>query len=449
MPKFKIITLGCKVNRAESEGIAKQLAGSEWELADGPGPVDVCVVNTCAVTQKAAMQSRQAVRQAIHADPRTCVVVTGCYAQTDPQALHRIQGVDCVIGQCGKSRLPEIIRRGAMVKGHGAQAALQAAATGAGPEPWLPAAAVNRTRPFLKIQDGCESFCTYCIVPYARGQNRSMPLPMVVERIAGLAASGFREVVVTGIHLGHYGRDLNPQGSLMALLTTLERAAIPIRVRLSSIEPLELSTEIIDLVARSRRICRHFHVPLQSADAGILEKMGRPYSPAVFEELIAGIHRRMPEAAIGADVLVGFPGETRQAFDNTVAMVERLPLTYLHVFPFSPRPGTPAAGFADRVPAAEIKARCRLLRQLGDEKRLRFYRGFIGQTLTVLVEAKRHPGSGLLKGITDNYLPVFFPGENSLFNTMVKVVVDDAGADGPKGRPVGEELKPTPDNESP
>ncbi len=449
MRKFRIITLGCKVNRAESEGIAQQLAGPEWQPADGSEPVDVCVVNTCAVTRKAAMQSRQAVRQAIHADSRTCVVVTGCYAQTDPQALKRIEGVDCVLDQRAKPQLPEIIRRGALAKGHGAQAASDAASACAGPEAWLPAAAVNRTRPFLKIQDGCESFCTYCIVPYARGKSRSMPLPMVVERVDGLAASGFREVVVTGIHLGQYGRDLDPPQSLFELLATLERAAIPIRVRLSSIEPLELTAEILDLVSRSRSICRHFHIPLQSADAGVLEKMGRPYSPAAFENLVAGIHRRMPEAAIGADVLVGFPGETRQAFDNTCAMVERLPLTYLHVFPFSPRPGTPAAGFGDRVPPAEIKARSRLMRQLGNEKRRHFYRAFVGQTLPVLVETKRHPGSGLLKGITDNYLPVLFQGEDSLFNTMVDVVVDEAGPDRLEGRATGRESTPVRERESP
>jgi threonylcarbamoyladenosine tRNA methylthiotransferase MtaB len=194
MPKFRIITLGCKVNQAESEGIAKELSGADWQAAAGAEPVDVCVVNTCAVTGRAAMQSRQAVRQAVHADPRTRVVVTGCYAQTDPQALARIEGVACVVDQCGKSRLPELIRRGEIAKGGGARATAEPPAARGAAEGWLPASAGNRTRPFLKIQDGCASFCTYCIVPYARGPSRSMGLAMAVERVAGLSAAGYQEV---------------------------------------------------------------------------------------------------------------------------------------------------------------------------------------------------------------------------------------------------------------
>jgi threonylcarbamoyladenosine tRNA methylthiotransferase MtaB len=437
MRKIKIITLGCKVNQAESEDIARQLSGSDWQTGAGSEEADVLLVNTCAVTQKAAMQSRQAVRQAIRANPAARVVVTGCYAQTDPAALRGIAGVDLIVDRAAKGRLPEIL--------HGAGGIAcqrpelpgdrlkKTPAAGARPA----AGGLNRTRPFLKIQDGCEAFCAYCIVPYARGPSRSMPFQEVLERLSAHAAAGTREVVLAGIHLGRYGRDLAPQRDLVQLLAAVEAASLPMRVRLSSIEPLELTDDILTLVAGSTGFCRHFHIPLQSGDPGILALMGRPYSPGRFEALVRRIKALMPDAAIGSDVLVGFPGETPAAWENTLELIERLPLSYLHVFPFSPRPGTAACELPARVTAADIKQRCRRLRDIGRQKRAAFHRSFIGRRVQVLVEGRRDPRSGMLKGISANYLPVFFPGESSLFNRMALVAVTAAGPEGLEGGNVG------------
>jgi threonylcarbamoyladenosine tRNA methylthiotransferase MtaB len=458
MPKFKIITLGCKVNQAESEAIAGRLAEAYWTPAGAGETADLCIVNTCAVTQRAGMQSRQAVRRAIQDHPSACVAVTGCYAQTDPQPLEKIKGIACLIDQKDKLRLPEILSACS-----GAECSLwerlpasmasrqDAAPTGfAGPTssflfPPLTKGAGGisdllrpkttpvmsspgaRTRPFLKIQDGCDAFCAYCIVPYARGSSRSAGFQEVLDNVSRLADQGFQETVLTGIHLGAYGKDLEPRTGLADLLHAILKRPDSIRIRLSSIEPLELTDTIIDLAAGSERICRHFHIPLQSGDAQVLTRMGRPYSPERFSDRIAQIHRRLPEAAIGTDVLVGFPGESDAAFENTYALVEKLPLTYLHVFPFSARPGTAAFGFGDRVPTEHVRTRCSRLRQLGSRKRLAFHRRFIGRTIPVLTEGRRDPQTGLLKGVSSNYLPVLYAGGDERMQRMVAVCI--AGAD--------------------
>jgi len=426
--KFKIITLGCKVNQAESEAIAGRLAGPDWQPADSPEEADLCLINTCTVTRKAAMQSRQAVRQAIHASPHACIAVTGCYAETDPQALLSIEGLDCIVDQAGKSSLPEIIRACGLAKCD-RPTILSSAGEASPSSAACPSdAPAGRTRPFLKIQDGCNAFCTYCIVPYARGRSRSSSLQAVLAGLEHLAGQGFHEVVLTGIHIGFYGRDLDPRSSLLELLQRIAALKTPVRVRLSSIEPLELTDEIVTLVAGSSRFCRHFHIPLQSGDSHILNRMGRPYSPESFSALVRKIRRLMPDAAIGVDLLAGFPGETEEAFESTARLIEALPVSYLHVFPFSARPGTAAHAFPDHVPAEKIKQRCTRLRQLGSRKRVAFHRSFIGQHVQVLTESRRDPKTGLLKGVSSNYLPVLYEGGDKLMNRMVAVRVLEADA---------------------
>jgi len=428
MPTFRIITLGCKVNQAESESIAGRLTGPDWHPA-GPGEeADVCIVNTCAVTQKAAMQSRQAVRHAIQLNPRACVAATGCYAAIDPQALMAIKGLHGIVDQAGKDSLPETIRSGGIAKNSRTALLSGGGETLRPPAVFSCDAPAGRTRPFLKVQDGCDAFCTYCIVPYARGRSCSSEPQAVVAGVERLAAQGFHEVVLTGIHIGLYGRDLNPRSSLLELLQRVQALQTPLRVRLSSIEPLELSDEIISLAAGSDLFCRHFHIPLQSGDAETLKRMGRPYSPEVFDALVRKVRLLLPDAAIGADVLVGFPGESETAFENTCRLIEALPLTYLHVFPFSARPGTAAHGFTDKVPPERIKQRCRRLRKLGSLKRLGFHRSFVGREVQVLTESRRDPKTGLLKGVSSNYLPVLFEGGDALMNRLVNVRVTKADA---------------------
>jgi len=421
MPKFKITTLGCKVNQSESDTIAMQLKSCDWLRALKNEPSEICIINTCTVTQKASMQSRQAVRQAIRLNPSARIVVTGCYAQTEPEAIDKIEGVHAIIGNADKHSICEMIRRNTntfpsqplsicndMQPEHGFESSSDVVAEG-------------RTRPLFKIQDGCNAFCTYCIVPYARGPSRSVPVENVLAGIQALANNGYREIVLTGIHLGQYGNDLIPKTGLGELLNRIDDLNIILRVRLSSIEPLELTDAIIKRVAGSNRFCRHFHIPLQSGDDRILQKMSRPYSAKDFRQRVTKIYDRLPKAAIGVDTLIGFPGETDAAFENTYALIKELPVSYLHVFPFSSRPGTPAAEYPDKISPVVVKHRCERMRLLGNSKRVDFYTRFIGQKLDVLVETTRHKPTGLLKGLTSNYIPILIDANDDYKNKLVPV----------------------------
>lgn len=281
----------------------------------------------------------------------------------------------------------------------------------------------ERTRAYLKVQDGCNSFCSYCIVPYARGKNRSLPLERALSQARDLSEQGFKEVVLTGIHLGTYGEDLLPSLSLLDLLQALEEEPLEFRLRLSSIEPGEFTPQLIDFLASSRRICPHLHIPMQSGDDRTLQRMNRNYSHAFFEDLVNRLIRSIRGLAIGLDVIGGFPGEDEQAFKNTMNLIERFPLAYLHVFPFSRRKGTTAAGFPGQIPSQVIRGRCQALRELGQKKRNQFHQSFLGQRMKVLVESKRDRESGMLKGYSQNYLPLFLPGGDELMNQEVDVEV--------------------------
>ncbi|MCD6272353.1 MAG: tRNA (N(6)-L-threonylcarbamoyladenosine(37)-C(2))-methylthiotransferase MtaB [Deltaproteobacteria bacterium] len=422
MLRFSIKSLGCKVNQCESEDIADALKKAGMEETS---PVacrqnsDICIINTCTVTQKASMQSRQAIRQAIRANPEARIIVTGCYAATEPDEIKRINGVHSIIANSRKNKIPEIILSDSELKSHFTESDHQKKIEHDNqvllPQP----DSRKRTRPFLKIQDGCNAFCTYCIVPYARGRSRSMPPDQVLEKINKFSKKGFHEVVLTGIHLGVFGLDLKPASSLSELLEKIEKAKPECRIRLSSIEPRELTGSIIKLVEQSNVFCRHFHIPLQSGDNCILKKMNRPYDRELFRKLVLKIHKSIPGAAIGVDILAGFPGETEEAFYNTYFLIKELSVTYLHVFPFSPRKGTPAAGYQDQVSPQTLKLRTGMLRELGALKKKEFYSGFIGQKVKIIIEGKRTK-NGELKGLTSNYIPVHVNGGDDLKNSIVE-----------------------------
>lgn len=419
-PCFRITTLGCRVNQYESESIEAALQANGWLPEETGRNPAICIVNTCTVTARAAMQSRQAVRHAIRQFPDAAVVVTGCYAQSEPQVFTGVPGVDLIIGNSEKHRLPEIISQACPWNRQKPTVYCSSARLLRDLPPTALPIAGGRARPYLKIQDGCGDFCTYCIVPYTRGPSRSLPPGRVMEMIADLARQGARETVLTGIHLGRYGMELSPPTSLQALLNRIDTEDAMERVRLSSIEPKELSDGIIEMAARNERFCPHFHIPLQSGDGRILEKMKRPYTPELFRALVSRIHDNIADAAIGADVLVGFPGEDAAAFENTCNLLEALPVTYLHVFPFSPRPGTPAARFPGQVPAPVIKDRCRRLRHLSQTKRAQFYQGQVGRQVDVILENRRDPSSGCLKGVSANYLTVLTNGPDDYKNCRVR-----------------------------
>jgi len=428
MQNYSIITLGCKVNHCESESIIQLLKESGWTSVPLEEDARFCIINTCAVTQKAAMQSRQAVRHAIRSNPRARIIVTGCYAQTEPDDIKNIKGVHYIIGHAGKHKIPEIITS-TEEKDFVFPVTIYNDINNEKTFKQMPVALGERTRPFLKIQDGCNAFCTYCIVPYARGRSRSMPLKSILENIIRIQKSGYREVVLSGIHLGRYGLDLSPQINLAAVIKRINESRAIERVRLSSIEPLELTEAIIKTVAESDIFCRHFHIPLQSGDNLILKKMRRPYSRSMFRQLLYRIHELIPDAAIGVDTIIGFPGETEEAFENTYNLIEELPATYLHVFPFSSRKGTPASNFPDKVPSKIIKERCKTMRNLGNIKKKEFYKKNIGKKVEVLIEGKRDKATGFLKGMTSNYLPIFLSGNDDLKNKIVSVKIEKINKD--------------------
>ncbi len=427
MPKFTITTLGCKVNQYESEALAQKLSDDgQWVISRDKEIADLCIINTCTVTQKASMQSRQAIRQAIRSHPKARIIVTGCYAQTEPDEINKIKGVHHVIGHFDKHKLPDMILAGK-------ENILPSPDLEQKIHHFNPMPSVGlgyRTRPFLKIQDGCNDFCTYCIVPYARGPSRSLPPERVLDNINKIHQAGYHEVVLTGIHLGNYGIDLGKRkADLLDLLNRIRKTCTIDRVRLSSIEPFELTEDIIKFVAQSgsgpAKICHHFHIPLQSGDDFILKKMHRPYSRSFFIDLVEKIHKLLPDCAIGVDTLIGFPGESDRAFENTYSLIEQLPVSYLHVFPFSPRKGTPAYSYPDKVNSNVIRERCQKMRTLGKLKRNVFYNKFKGKTLEILIEGKQKKSTNLLKGITSNYIPVLVKGEDKLKNTMANVTIDE------------------------
>lgn len=416
---FKIITLGCKVNQCESATLREALIQVGWVPAERGGPADVTIVNTCIVTQRASYQSRQAIRKAIRENPSALTAATGCYAQVFPEELSRIDGLDAVVGNALKGGLHTLLRD----CGKGAPICLS-------PGDFRPSLSEDvlplseRTRSFLKIQDGCDSFCSYCIVPYGRGPLRSLDPSQVMALLRSLSEKGYKEVVLTGIHLGKYGIDLSPAASLRDLLTLVGKEKLPLRIRLSSIEPKEVVPDLIRMAASEEWLCRHFHIPLQSGDNDTLKRMNRNYTSEEYARLVEAIHRQIPLAAIGVDIMAGFPGEDEKAHSNTFTLVEDLPVSYFHVFPFSPRQGTAAWDFGDKVDEREIKKRAEALRFLGQKKRESFYRSCVGATFQVLAEGLDRSGTGMIKGLSDNYLPVLFPFPREIRNDLLPVRIE-------------------------
>jgi threonylcarbamoyladenosine tRNA methylthiotransferase MtaB len=432
--KFRIITLGCKVNQYESTYLREALLRRGWAEASKGEKADASIVNTCIVTQRASYQSRQAVRKAIRENPSGIAAAVGCYGQVFPQELLEIDGLDLVLSNTTKGRLPDLLE--AMEK-HSRPCLMLEEFSESPPFEFFPVkGASDRTRAFLKIQEGCEAFCSYCIVPFARGPLRSLDPRRVLVMLNELCRAGYKEVVLTGIHLGKYGIDLSHGTDLAKLLVLIGQEKLPLRVRLSSLEPNELHRDLIAMVASEDWLCRHFHIPLQSGDRDILEAMNRHYEPARFAELVEEIHEKIPRAAIGVDVMAGFPGEDEQAYLNTYELISDLPVSYLHIFPYSPRRGTAASELPDQVLQGIVKERTSSLRALGQEKRDAFYRSCLGHPLMVLSEGWESEPESLVKGWSDNYLKVLFESPEPLKNHMIPVIAERLHRGGILGRVV-------------
>jgi threonylcarbamoyladenosine tRNA methylthiotransferase MtaB len=442
MATFFIEQFGCRATRADAAAIERQLRSRGFHVAAVAAAADVVVVNTCTVTASADAQARRAIRAIHRENPAARIIATGCYAQRAPEDLAALPGVAFVVGNSHKPEIPRLAELGVAaavaespsdragfvpLESIGIPRVTPSAAPAAHAAPILvgdifaltdvlvapiEGGEAQHTRPTLKIQDGCNHRCAFCVIPFVRGNSRSLTPARVVSELNALVARGYREIVLSGIHLGSYGRDLVPRANLIELLRLILDDARLERVRLSSIEPMDVTEDLVALVASTTRIARHFHVPLQSASNRILAAMHRWYRAEHYARRLEWISAWLPDAAIGADVIAGFPGETEQDHRATLDFLRAQPFTYLHVFSFSPRPGTPAAELSNQVAAREILRRARELRALAAEKKSTFLARHIGKKLSVLAlrPSPRDAASGITPAVSSNNIEVQLPG---------------------------------------
>jgi len=406
-PKVAFYTLGCKVNQNETEALGALFKEHNYQVVDFEEVADVYIINTCTVTHLGDRKSRQIIRRAIHNNPQALIVVTGCYAQTSPGEVEKIPGVDLIVGTRDRARIVELIHE--HKKGPAPTTYVHDILKAKDFEELPVDRLINRTRAYLKVQEGCEQFCTYCIIPYARGPSRSRSIESTINEAQKLVEAGFKEVILTGIHLGAYGRDLPGKIDLAFLCRELLAKTGIQRLRLSSIEPTEISAELISLMEQNPRFCHHLHVPLQNGDDQILKNMHRPYTIDDYRKIIEGIRTKIPDIGISSDIMVGFPGETPENFANSLAFVREMGFMGLHVFKYSPRKGTPASKFSQQVASQEKEKRSKAMLELAQEGFRNFAEKFLGHTVEVLVESPWPEGGW--EGHTGNFLRVVFSGE--------------------------------------
>ena len=402
----------------------KLFEAAGYEVAEKISEADVVVVNTCTVTAVSSQKSRQMIRRAAG---KNCVLaVVGCYAQSEPDEISKIDGVDVIIGTKDRLRIVELVE--AAIKSR--EKIFQVGSVDDIREfeelPHSP----HRTRAFLKIEDGCNNFCSYCIIPYVRGRVRSRSLESIRAECLTLKAAGYKEIVLTGIHIGAYGRDLSGKISLVDAIKTVLDAANPLRLRLGSIESAEMTDELIDLLKNDGRICNHVHLPLQSGSDEILRAMRRPYTTEKFSELTARLIREVPEISIGTDLIVGFPGETEENFSETLKFIEEQPFSKIHVFPYSARAGTLAATLPNQIPPQIKKSRASQALEISRAKAESFSKRLIGKTVEIIAETSV---GGFVDGLTKNYVRVYVPDENIQLGEVVKVKIERLHKDGVLG----------------
>ena len=453
-------SFGCRATQADGAALDRQLAAQGLNPANSALEADLVVLNTCTVTAAADQDARASIRRIHRDNPDAKIMVTGCYAQRAPQEIAALPGVTWVVGNSHKHQVAEIAAQARFRDQFPSEeyAAPQGEAQAGPPQNFVSLETVSlsapaftlvgdifahteliaapvfsgetvgeKTRPNLKVQDGCDNRCSFCIIPSVRGQSRSMPLERVIAEANALVEAGYREIVLSGINLGRWGRDFQPQQRFEQLLRALlEHTGIE-KVRISSVEPMDWSDDLIALVAGSPRIARHAHVPLQSGSDRILRRMHRKYRPWHYAEKIRKVREAMPDAAIGADVMVGFPGETDEFFAESRSFIEHLPFTYLHVFTYSSRPGTPSATMPDQVPVHVARERNRVLRELAAEKNLEFRKKFVGKTLDVITLQNRDQES--TEALSDNYLTVSLAGQHAA-NTWMRATILSVESEG-------------------
>ncbi len=415
--KVSFHTLGCKLNFSETSAIGKQFVERGFSIVNFNDKSDVYVINTCTVTDGADKECRQIVRRALRNNPNAFIIVTGCYTQLRSDEVKKIKGVDLILGSNDKFNLfSKIIdfekneNPAVYVTPLDKMSEFYSA---------FSTEADSRTRAFLKIQDGCDYTCTYCTIPLARGKSRSDAKKNVLRNFKKLIENGYKEIILTGVNVGTYGQDINE--SLYSLLAEMIKIEGDFRIRISSIEPNLLTDEIIELTASSAKLCKHFHIPLQSGSDEILSKMQRRYNTKTFKKLIEKINRKIPDVGIGIDVIVGFPGESDNHFNETYNLLNDLKYSYLHVFTYSERPNTKALNIPDAVDFIVRKERNIILRKLSEEKLKTFQQNLIGKELQVLFE--HSVKNGMMKGFASNYVRVSLPENTALINELVDVKI--------------------------
>ena len=405
-------TLGCKLNFSETSTIGNQFMSNGFSIVDMKEKADVYVFNTCTVTENAEKECRQLVRRVLRTNPEAYVIVTGCYAQLRADEISSIDGVDAVLGSNEKFEIFSLIKdfnkKDLSCIYVSPNDELNKFGLASSTD------ADSRTRAYFKIQDGCDYKCTFCTIPLARGKSRSMDPELVVKEFTKLVQQGYKEIILTGVNVGDYGKSFNI--NFYDLLKRLILIEGDFRIRISSIEPNLLTDDIIELTARSEKLCNHFHIPLQSGSSSILKSMQRRYSVNDYRDVILKATQKIPDLGIGVDVIVGYPGETEKEFMETYNFLVDLPVSYLHVFTYSERPNTKAIGLPDSVDTAERKRRNKMLRILSDKKKNLFYNKMIGKNLDVLFESKDE--SGMIKGFSSNYVRVHNSYQDILENTL-------------------------------
>jgi threonylcarbamoyladenosine tRNA methylthiotransferase MtaB len=417
MRKVSFYTIGCKLNFAETSTISEEFKKRGFEIVEFGEPADVCVINTCSVTENADRDCRRIVRKALKVSPNAFIIVTGCYAQLRPDEIAKIEGVDLILGSNEKFKIFDFV--GDFHKNYHAQIFVSPISEIS--EFYIASSTPtsDRTRAFLKVQDGCDYNCSYCTIPLARGESRSPEVNIILEKAKTLAQLGYKEIVLSGVNVGDYGRKIGT--NLFELVKELEKIDGIERIRISSIEPNLLTEEMIDYFISSEKICNHFHIPLQSGSDEILRKMRRRYNSELYRRRIEYIKSKDPDACIGADVIVGFPGESEKHFETTYNFISDLPISYLHVFTYSERPNTDAVNLPGKVPIEERHKRSEMLRNLGLRKKMAFYRQMVGKEFDVLWESEVKDGK--MFGFTRNYVKVGVPYNPSLVNKIVPVKV--------------------------
>lgn len=409
MPSISFTTLGCKTNHYDSDAMAEACVRAGYMLAPAGREADVHVINTCTVTAASDVRGSNIIRGAVRRKGRSKVVVCGCGSKIDAERYRRIEGVDHVLGVRCADELIRILEAGHCEESTGRRSDLRIDVQ-------------PRARAFLKIQDGCDGGCAYCIVPAARGPARSTPVDRVLTGVKKLEAQGFKEVILTGIHIGRYGRDLKEGGTLAGLIGEILAVTNGCRIRISSLDPDEVEDGFVRLLSHPR-VCRHLHLSLQSGSDAVLEMMLRRKGVTAYAERIEALAKEVPGIAIGADIITGFPGETVADFEETRALVERLLFAYLHVFPYSPRPKTKAASMKDQVPVAVRRSRARDLLEISARKRDAFYKSRIGERLDVIIVSKKPDDEGMVQGISDNYVPIVLSGGQFEYRGIYNVEV--------------------------